>query len=315
MTWGAVAGAAIGVAGGMLSGSKARKAQGQQELRRNEAAMDNLMWEQGRSDMMRGYADQYGDYAQRPTSSTSGYGTSFIDPTTGQTRFDLNSDYAGMRGQMFSGANKAFGLAGDFDPKAHAAERYAAAQGLLAEGDAQAQSGLMMDLYNKGGFGLRTNQKGNPYVADFQDSVNDRNAKMSYNSLREGESYLDNLINRGTGLFNSARGIDALGASSMQDAMNYRNQFNNDYRGLLGMRMGADNVIFDSMAAKNQAWAGGNPGFGANNQSQQWAEGAGELKGMIGKVDWSKMFGGNTYSPNTGSQWNSGYFGGSGAMM
>lgn len=292
MAWAAVAGAAVSVAGGMISGSKARKAQQQQDMRRMEAARGNTASIHEYSRQLGGLADRYENYAMQPTSSANGYGTSNIDPRTGQTGFQLNGTYAGFRNQAFDQARGAFGLAGNLDPRAHAAERYDAAQALLAPGDARAESGLMQDLYNKGGFGLRTNGGTNPYVATLLDARNTRNSQMSYNSLREGEMYLDNLLNRGKGMYDMGQGIDNLGNLSMQDALARRSAFSNDFKGMLGMRNAQHEQVLAGDQVAHNAWAGGDPGFGANQQSQQWAAGANQLGGMIKGADWSKLFGG-----------------------
>jgi hypothetical protein len=307
MSWVAVAGAAVSVAGGMISGSKARKAQSQQDTRRVEAADGMLVQNQHYGNQLINMADQYQNYAMQPGQMTNGYGTSMIDPATGQMRFDLNSQYGGLKNQMLGGAKQAYDLAGDFDPRTHAAERYNSAQALLAPSDAQAESGLMQDLYNKGGFGLQTNRQAvgggnvsvNPYVDTFMNSRNTRNARMSWDSLGEGERYLDGLINRGHGFIRGGMDIDARGSASMQDAMNYRNQFNNDYRTMLGMRGAGYATHNQGVANKYNAWAGGDQGFGANNQSQQWAAGTDQLGGMIKGVDWGKMFGGSTPTAGT----------------
>jgi hypothetical protein len=317
MAWAAVAGAAVSVAGGMISGSKARKAQKAQDMRKQESADAMLRHSQEYGNQQIGMANEYQNFVNRPGQVTNGYGTSMIDPSTGQMRFNLNSQYAGLRDQALGGAADAYRLAGDFDPRTHAAERYASAQALLAPGDEAANNGLMMDLYNKGGFGLNINKSApgggvnmvNPYVSTFMNARNTRNADMSWKSLREGESYLDNLIGRGRGLLGDGMRIDDTGRTSMGDAMNYRNQFNTDFRNVLGMRGQGYATQYAGVGDKYKAWAGGDPGFGANNQSQQWAAGADRLGGMIKGADWS-YFKDKGYSPNTTAP-TSGYFGGS----
>jgi hypothetical protein len=315
MAWAAVAGAAVSVAGGMISGSKARKAQKQQDLRKQESADAMLRHSQEYGNQQIGMANEYQNFVNRPGQVTNGYGTSMIDPATGQMRFDLNSNYKGLQGQMFDGARKAYTMAGDFNPQTHAAERYASAQALLAPGDEAANNGLMMDLYNKGGFGLNVNRQAvgggnvgvNPYVDTFMNARNTRNAGMSWNSLREGESYLDNLINRGGNMFKSGAAIDEFGRTSMNDAMHYRNQFNGDMRDVLRMRGAGYDTQYKGVGDKYAAWAGGDPGFGANNQSQQWAAGGNQLGGMIKGMDFSKLFG-NDIPGRAGAAWNnSGY--------
>jgi hypothetical protein len=322
MAWAAVAGAAVSVAGGMISGSKARKAQKQQDMRKQESADAMLRHSQEYGNQQIGMANEYQNFVNRPGQITNGYGTSMIDPSTGQMRFDLNSNYAGLQGQMFDGARKAYTMAGDFNPQTHAAERYASAQALLAPSDAQAESGLMMDLYNKGGFGLNVNRQAaptvdangqivpgsgnvgvNPYASTFMNARNTRNAGMAWDSQAKGEAYLDNLINRAGGLFKSGAAIDEFGRTSMNDAMHYRNQFNSDYRDVLNMQKAGYDAHYAGVADKYAAWAGGDPGFGANNQSQQWAAGGNQLGGMIKGMDFSKLFGG---TGTQGQNWGGG---------
>jgi hypothetical protein len=310
MAWAAVAGAAVSVAGGMLSGSKARKAQKQQDMRKQESAEAMLKHSQEYGNQQIGMANEYQKYAMGPSQSTNGFGTSTIDPMTGQTRFELNGQYNGLKTPMLGGASKAFDLAGNFDPKAHAKERYDASQALLAAGDSGANQDFMQQLYNKGGFGVTTNQTSapivgpngeitqgtgtvgvNPLVNTFMNARNTRNANLSWQSLEQGESYLDRLLARGQGMFKNGAAIDEFGRTSMNDAMHYRNQFNGDMRDVLKMRGAGYDTHYKGVGDKYAAWAGQDPGFGNNIQSQQWAAGGNQLGGMIGKLDFNKMFG------------------------
>ncbi len=302
MAWAMVAGAAVSVAGGMISGSKAKKAQ---------AAQDRYKHEQGvaAADMYGNTARSYLEHANRPTTYSNGVGVSHINPVTGEAGYKLAPEYQTLHNGMIGGANKAFGLAGDFNPMTHAKERYDASQALLAPGDQQANDGLMQDLYNKGGFGLTTNQTSvngqpvgvNPFVNTFMNARNTRNAGMAYKSLGEGESYLDNLINRGNGMMRSGLDLQRFGEGSMQGNMNVRGMFNKEYAPYLDMFNKGTATRFGIEQ---------NPGFADNNASQQWAAGADRLGGMIGNQgNWDKMFG-SGYSPNT-TALPSSYYGGS----
>lgn len=301
MAWAMVAGAAVSVAGGMISGSKAKKAQAAQDAYRHQQgigaaeAYDNL----GRS---------YLASINKPSDYNNGVASSHINPVTGEAGFTLAPQWQGAYNGMMTGGQKSLDLAGSFDPKAHAAERFGAAQALLAPGDAQAEASLMQELYNKGGFGLRTNTQAvgggdvsvNPYTSTFLNARNTRNAGMAYKSLGEGESYLDNLLSRSKGMFGQALDINRMGEGSMTGNMNMRGMF------------GREMTPYMEMLSKGNAARFGiqqDPGFGANNESQQWAAGADRVGGMVGKIDWSKL-NNSGYSPNTVAMPGS-YFGGS----
>ncbi len=301
MAWAAVAGAAISVVGGAMGASKGRKAQRQQDARRLEGGRGNMDAQYEYSRQQQGLANQYQSYSQRPGMMSNGYGTSTIDPSTGQTSFQLNERYQGLRDQALRGADQAYAQAGTFDPKMHAQERYNSAQGLLAAGDAQDQSSLMQDLYSKGGFGLTTNQTAaggagsvgvNPYLNTFMNARNQRNATMSYGSLREGEQYLDGLIGRGRGLLGDGRGIDQLGVGSMNSAMDYRNQFNRDYKDMLGMRGAANQSQLQGTRDYYSAWGGIDAGAGANNQAQMINGATGAIGGMFSNGSMNGLFSG-----------------------
>jgi hypothetical protein len=307
MTWVAVGGAAVSVVGGMISGKKAGKAQKQQAIRAQEAADANVVNEQNRYNVMTGYADQYRNQLNKPTYHQNSYGTSTIDPATGQTRFQLSGPYQGFRDQAFGQAQNSFDLANSMDPQQFANDRYKAAQSLLAAGDQSAESGLMQDLYNKGGFGLQTNRSAaptvdangqivpgsgnvsvNPYVNTFMNARNDRNAGMAYGSLREGQSYLDTLLNRGRAAYGMGQGIDQLGVGSMDTAMRYRDTFNQDFKGMLGNYVGATDNLYKAYGDKLGVWGGQDVSFGSRNQAQQWQSGTDKMAGL----PWDKVISG-----------------------
>ena len=232
-------------------------------------------------------ADQYkGAYDPFYAQVNNGVATSQIDPVTGKVGFSLNAPYATQRDNMFGAANSVFGQLKDFNPQTFATDRYNSAQALLAPGDQLAEQDLMQQLFNKGGFGLTTNTPAsatpgaggsvlpgsgsvgvNPYAATFLNSRNARNADMSYRSLSEGESYLDNLIRRQSGLFGQGAAIDRAGADVMRDAFGASNQFMGDRRGAadFGMRVGerslripyeAEREYINAVSGANQRYAG-----------------------------------------------------------
>jgi hypothetical protein len=176
-------------------------------------------------------------YAPRTGTAQTGFGTGTFDPTTGMVTSTLSPVYQAQRDAY----NKQFGdvtaQIGSMDPQAFAKNRYDANLALMAEGDAQAQSGLMQDLMNKGGFGLTLNQQAaatpgapgsavagqgsvgvNPYVDTFLNAQNRRNANLSVASLDQGQAYLDKLLGRQAGFTNAMSGIDARGDTLINQA-------------------------------------------------------------------------------------------------
>jgi len=104
-------------------------------------------------------------------------------------------------------ASKSLALAGNMDPKAAAAERFAAQQGLVAPSNEADEQALMRKLQAKGMLGVASYgavpgtapQPGvamNPYLAALYAAQAGAKNKAAYDSLGEGERYLDQLINR-----------------------------------------------------------------------------------------------------------------------
>lgn len=104
----------------------------------------------------------------------------------------------------------ALASAGSMDPKAAAAERFGAAQGLLKGKDAADEAALMRMLQSKGLLGLSSFDPGqagafgvttaggpiNPIAAAHFAARNARNADMAYKSLNEGEAQIGRMLDR-----------------------------------------------------------------------------------------------------------------------
>lgn len=108
-------------------------------------------------------------------------------------------------------ASESLALARGMDPKAAAAERFAAQQKLLAPGNEAQMNDLMQMLQSKGLLGLASHSAVpgtamtpgvavNPYVASLLAAQQGAKEKSAFDSLREGEQQLDRLVNRGTTL-------------------------------------------------------------------------------------------------------------------
>ncbi len=116
--------------------------------------------------------------------------------------------------KMIEQAGKSLDLAGSMDPKAHAQERYDAWTGLQQPGWEEEDLALDRKLYARGQGGIRTHapvagvrapEGGmNPQYAALYAAREKAKEQAAYDSLNQGESYLNNLLNRGTNLQNSA---------------------------------------------------------------------------------------------------------------
>jgi hypothetical protein len=243
-----------------------------------------------------GLFDKYkGAYDPFYATVNNGIATSSIDPLTGKVGFNLNAPYAAERDRLFGQAAGVAQQIGSADPRAHAAERFNAAKALYAPGDAAQQQSLMQDLFTKGGFGLTTNTPAaasadaqgnvlpgqgsvgvNPYLATFLNSQNQRDANLGYNSLREGESYLNNLIGRQSGLFNAAQGIDTAGAGVVNQALSTSGQLMRDRQGAAQFGYGAEReaaqIPYNAERDYIQALFGANSRFMAGEASADQAK-------------------------------------------
>jgi len=124
-------------------------------------------------------------------------------------------------------AGKSLALAGSMDPKAAAAERFAAQQSLVASSNEAEMNNLMQMLQSKGLLGLSSYSAVpgtaqtpgvpvNPYVASLLAAQAGAKSKSAYQSLTEGEEQLNNLINRGGALQRGAYAGQASGVNAAQ---------------------------------------------------------------------------------------------------
>lgn len=132
-----------------------------------------------------------------------------------------------LRGSQYGAeqalAGKSLALAGSMDPKQMAAERYGSQQALMAPGEEAQRQDLMRQLQKQGLLGLSSHaavpgvvttpgQAVNPYVAAMLAAQQTQRAKSAYQSLDEGQQYLDKLINRSTSLSAPGRAATATAA-------------------------------------------------------------------------------------------------------
>ena len=127
--------------------------------------------------------------------------------------------------QMNAQAGKSLALADSMDPKAMAAERFNAQQGLLAPGQEADRLKLMRELQAKGLLGVASHQPVpgtvatpgvamNPHMAALFAAQEGARARSAYDSLREGEGYLTDLLRRSGMLQGQAQNARATGLAT-----------------------------------------------------------------------------------------------------
>ena len=142
-----------------------------------------------------------------------------------QARGPLYEQQQRLAGQSLSRAE-------GMDPKAMAAERFAAQQALVEPSNEAERQKLMRALQSQGLLGLASHgavpgvtttsgQAVNPYMASLLAAQATAKNRAAYESLAEGEGYLDRLINRGGAAQGQAQraqqsGIGAVQAGVMQ---------------------------------------------------------------------------------------------------
>ena len=159
------------------------------------------------------------------------FGTQYLgERQAGREQRGMLRDVRGpLYGQQTALAQQALTQAGNMDPQAMAAERFAAQQALLAPGEEAQRQDLMRQLQRQGLLGLSSHgavpgvvttpgQPVNPYVASLLAAQQTQRAKSAFDSLREGEGYLDRLIGRSGMLQGQAQGARSTGQTALQQA-------------------------------------------------------------------------------------------------
>lgn len=298
----AIAPRLLDLGAGWYADRQARGAQDQLFQATQQGAADYRQAGMDYADRMRSLIPSINEaFTYRPATVNTGFATSQIDPTTGQVSRTLAAPYAAAREGYLGASQGLFSQLRDFNPQTFAQQRFQAAQDLLAPQDRLAEQNLMQELYNKGGYGLALNQPGaaggtaqvNPYLSTLLNSRAQRDKEMAFGALREGENYLDNLINRQRGLFSSAVGVDQLGDSVFPLASSWGDTFNRARQeqalrttGLLGGSYAAERDAtqryIEAMLGAQQARIGSNALSGAERNRQIYES----LRGM----PWGDIF-------------------------
>lgn len=168
--------------------------------------------------------------SMKPATATTSFAKSKIDPATGQVGYELTPEAGGLFSGYMTGAQKSLDLAGGMDPKAHAAERLAAQQELLAPQRAAEEANMMRKLQAKGLFGLGSHEGStsgaqNPFAAALYGARSQADKKAAYESLNEGEAYLDRLLKRSGGMFDYAKDVEGTGRDALKIGTDWTDRF------------------------------------------------------------------------------------------
>lgn len=171
--------------------------------------------------------DQFGEYANKFGPGLLSTGMNIIgQQQTGKQQRKMLGELRGPQyGAEQALAGKSLALAGSMDPQQMAAQRYTAQQELMAPGEEAQRQDLMRQLQKQGLLGLSSHaavpgvittpgQAVNPYVAAMLAAQQTQRAKSAYQSLNEGDQYLDRLISRSTSLSAPGRAATALAAQT-----------------------------------------------------------------------------------------------------
>lgn len=352
MSYAMAVGAGVSLIGNYMGNRSAKKGAAAQEraeeARRQTAGRGSLAVNQALANEYQTYAPQIRDaMAPKYANVNTGFATTSVDPATGQVSSALNGPWAQQRDMFlrnagiasaqapgmfdrgntyFNDARSQFDKALSFDPQSAARDRYGAAMSLLAPQDATNQQNLMQDLYAKGGFGLTLGTPAagggttalNPYVNAFENSRNQRNAQLSWDSLREGQSLVDSMFNRGATLNTQGGNMFNLGGNMMniagqqsnygagierenQNALNqagnwsqtFTNNNNRQQQAYWDMFMKGRNLNAQGqLDAINTMWGSpsGDAGSGANNRSQMFQGIGNSVGSFIGGGGFNGMF-------------------------
>jgi hypothetical protein len=259
-------------------------------------------------------------FSMKPATAKTGFATSSIDPATGKIGYTLDPRAQGMFDQYLAGAKSSLDLAGGLDPKAHAAERLAAQQALLAPRRAAEDAANLRKLQAKGllgsgsfATGLPGGTAANPLLAATEAARSQADAESAYRSLSEGEAYLDRLLGRSKGMLGGAQGIDAEGAKALDMAGRWTDRFTSAEKDktrttadLLGKVFGAQRTaayddtaaqrILAAQSAEEKAKLARTGGL--VDQGSKLLSSAGGISGMLGmgKDLINSLFGGSSGS-------------------
>jgi hypothetical protein len=145
------------------------------------------------------------DFYRRAGQAAPGmfdFGVGLYGSNAGRNEAKERINASGMA-EFDAASRSALAQAGSMDPRAAAAERFGAAQGLLAPKDATDMQALQRMLHAQGQGGAATYggvEPGgapiNPQMAAYLAEKNKRDALLAYHSLEQGENQTDRMLQR-----------------------------------------------------------------------------------------------------------------------
>lgn len=158
-----------------------------------------------------------------PYGVTSGFGTSWFDADTQTAGYALDPALAAYRDKLMSmGAE---GLPQSMDVQQNAQTYYDQMQQMMAPARQQEQLGLQQNLFGSGRLGMRLAGEGagagagggmyQPDILGYNKAQELANQNLAMQSRTQALGELDQSIARGTGLFNTAFGVEQLGMMPM----------------------------------------------------------------------------------------------------
>lgn len=280
MVWGAIAGAGLQLAGGLLSGRSAKKAAAEAARQRTEQA------------------NSYWDSAQfRPVGMTTRFGSSSYERDANGNitgaGYELNPEFAAMqdrligdagsRGldyadQVYGAGQGLFGLGQQYlaqSPEEAAQSWMANQQDVLAPGRERGLAAMRNSVFNKGTAGLAVGATGttpqgraglgasNPEMEAYYNSIAQQDAGLAAQATEQGR----NQVKFGAGLFGTGMDLQQGAYSPYSDMMRYAATL--EEMGMQPYQMGLDlgKTASDINGAARYNWA--SLMSGANDANRQ----------------------------------------------
>lgn len=160
----------------------------------------------------------------RPYGVTTGFGTGYFDTANQTAGYALSPVFQAFRDRMLGTSAGVLDQLGAADPQAAAAQYLAEQQGLLAPQRTAEDIALRNAQLGRGriGLGLSSEAAGagmggmvNPEQFSLNRARALADAEMAAKAREMGQSDIDRLISRGTGLFQTGAGIEQLGMTPL----------------------------------------------------------------------------------------------------
>ena len=256
----ALIGGGLGLLGSSMSSNAARDASNAQLQAGREANAANL-----EAARVAAEAAKF-----KPYSVTSGFGRGFFDTEKGTAGYDIDPRLAAFRDSLYGQAEQTMGGIGT--PEQIAQQYYQQQMGLLAPGRTQEdimarERGLQTGRIGLGvsaGYGGGGDMMGMLNPDDFarMRARELSNAQIANESTTYGQTLIDKLIARGTGLFTAGAGVEQLGMSPLTIGADIGNKASvsqgQQAQALLqGGRAGADAMLGSGTSAAQYNLAGG----------------------------------------------------------